>query len=93
MNDNAKMPAECSKEAKHSILLNVIHSVRELKNSVHTLHGDLGAKSKPQPEKGKLQEVASLNTIVDVIDDLPGMVREECNTAHMLLNEIRESLI
>lgn len=91
MSNNEPAATAC-KQPKHSVLLNLIHQVQEVRDHVRNLHNDLGAQSKGKDDCDKVSQEPP-NNLVDVVDRLPGMVGRECKEMHDLLNEIQESLI
>ena len=89
------VPSEPVRQQKHSVLLSLYHQVNDVVIRVNDLNSKLGVyNGKPQEAKAvQAKDDPNPDTLVEVIDRLPGMLGGKISELHNLLNELEDSLI
>jgi len=83
------------RQQKHSALISLYYEVNEVALRVRDLNVKLGVyNGKPQEAKAvQPKDDPDPDTLVEVIDRLPGMLNGKVSELHNLLSELEDSLI
>jgi len=85
--------APCT-EAKHSVLFGLTHELQEVVSRFEALNAKLGVYNAiPECEPMKTADSPTPDTLVGVIDQLPGMLNHKISKLHGMLNDLENSLI
>ena len=83
------------REEKHIALFSLYHQVSDAVNRLHAFNSKLGVYNDNPQTCGTEDQKQPPNpdTLVEVVDRLPGMLGAKISDLHNLLNELEDSLI
>lgn len=92
---NGNIPVDTERKPKYIELSDINLQLSDIRQHIIDLNMELGVKPSticPSSDNVKVQEPLELNSLVNVLDQLPAMVNDQVSQIHHLLSDLQNNL-